>query len=129
MRRIAATFILPILITGSLMGSFQSQELRQLPNLIAHYNHHKTEHGQPELTFTEFLLDHFLKTTPDRDPEHEALPLFGSIPVAHSFVPSTMSMHLECIEPPQDFEQQVPPEQDVPHCGATTDVFQPPRYA
>jgi hypothetical protein len=129
MRRIAATFILPMLITGSLMGSFQSQELRQLPNLIAHYDHHRTEHGQPELTFIEFLLDHFLQSTPDTDPEHDALPLFGSIPAAQSFVPSMQALRLQCIESPQDYQQQAPRQQEFPDSGSPTDVFQPPRYS
>ena len=128
LKYVIACALLPILIAGSMIGSYDSIELRKLPNVVEHYNHHVNVHGEHDLSFLQFLADHYSSET-ERDVEHENLPALGGLAVHHSVEPCQVGSAI-------DFPCQTPteissmsPEANMICFNHTTDVFQPPRMS
>jgi hypothetical protein len=51
-------------------------ELAKLPGIIGHYQHHVEMHGESDLGFFDYLVDHFGQRSHDDD-DHENLPFHG----------------------------------------------------
>lgn len=129
MVRLAGTYLLiPFVLSASLLGSFDARELAKIPNIVAHYQHHRTEHGQADMTFLDFLTSHF-QSGAAHDDEHENLPLFSGSATAWHLVP--------LVEVQSDVEHLfhivMHPAREVerhdPSSGSITPVFQPPRLS
>lgn len=49
-------------------------QLLKVPNLIDHYNEHKSKVANQSVSFTDFIKDHYLKNTQNNKKEHQDLP-------------------------------------------------------
>lgn len=123
---VTSAVLLPVLMFGALIGSFDTEDLRKVPNVLVHYEHHLIEHGEHDLTFLEFLIDHFASDN-GPDTEHDDLPIIGG--TAGTIIAITSAM-----EGSVDFDLQPDPvpcsillSQRITLFGHTTDIFQPPR--
>lgn len=120
-----AIILLPIHLLAALLGSYEPQELSKFGNLVEHFDHHVSAHGQADLSFVDFLIDHF-GSQQRSDDEHEALPLLGG---CTSAVPVAEIEYVRVELRPQPVD--VPPSPLPSLAGAprrtTTDIFQPPR--
>lgn len=125
---ICSYLLLPIALCSAVLGSFDGRELAKLPNVVTHYQHHRTAHGQPDLSFFEFLADH-IHASSSNDPEHQDLPILGASSGAPSVLPSVDGTCFDGPEPSGSIEPII--EAGVQHLrdGRELDVFQPPRIA
>ncbi len=118
--------LLPIMLAGSMLGSFDTRDLAKIPNLVKHYHHHRIAHGQPELLFIDFIADHF-HAAGEQDPEHEDLPILGGFSTASLVLPMVdwnityMPLQSGSLTPIIDTDTNRPLN------GQHLDVFQPPR--
>lgn len=127
MKTLVSLLLLPALVAGSLLGSYDASEMGKVGNLVRHYVHHVNDHGESTLTFLEFLNEHFDGSTTG-DAEHESLPLLGGCSVVTTSVElPTLSMDLTVAvaDAPPPFRTDA---NGVPHQSAL-DVFQPPRQS
>lgn len=127
-KAISAYLLLPVLVAGAILGTFDAQELQKVPNVLVHYRHHQLEHGEQNLSFLQFLVDHFHAGT-EQDSEHEDLPLLGGLSAAPAIVPLVVQVTSELSIDSQELPMLV--EQSEPQLcpGLMLDVFQPPRVA
>ena len=115
------------MLAGAMLGSFDARDLAKIPNLLKHYHHHKTAHGQPPLSFFDFLADH-VHTENGQDPEHEDLPILGGFSAAPIVLPlldgntTYLPLPSGCLTPIIDTRANRPSN------GQHLDVFQPPRW-
>ncbi|MBU3699434.1 MAG: hypothetical protein FGM33_05405 [Candidatus Kapabacteria bacterium] len=125
MKIIVSILLLPVLLAGSLLGSYDAPELAKMGNLVRHYVHHVQDHGQSTLTFLDFLHDHF-DGSAGSDEEHDSLPLLGgSSPMTTSVELPTCSTNLTVAVADAPYPA-LADHVGVPHLR-TPDVFQPPR--
>ncbi len=126
MRSAVTTLLLPLLFVTSLVAGFNTRELRNIGGLVHHYRHHVEAHGERDLTFWDFLADHFSGGA-KRDDEHRDLPLLGSgtapVTVAVTVVEADP---LGTPTPVHTLERPLEPTPAPLHrpCGR---IFQPPR--
>ncbi|NHN25872.1 hypothetical protein FIA58_009315 [Flavobacterium jejuense] len=63
-----------LLITIFLCANTSIGQLLKIPNLIEHYNEHKSEVVNQSASFINFIKDHYLKKTENNQKEHQDLP-------------------------------------------------------
>lgn len=110
-----------------MLGSYDARDLAKVPNVMHHYDHHKFAHGQPDLSFIDFLADHF-HAGGEQDPEHEDLPILGGCSAAPSVLPVIGALLSDGPLPSGTVESFIELCARRPSNGRSLDVFQPPRY-
>lgn len=125
-RLMATYFLIPFVLMSAMLGTFDARELAKLPNIVEHYQHHRTQHGQPDMSFFDFLASHF-QPGAAHDDEHNNLPLFGGSASVWIMVPiievQTDVQHLFhiVVRPAHWFDT------NLTATGTVSTVFQPPR--
>jgi len=96
MRRCIALLLLVVFGTLSLVPNMDGRELLPLGALVEHYQHHVNDHGERNLSFTDFLIDHYAvaPTQQKETSEHSNLPLHVKITVACASLPGIPSFSL-----------------------------------
>jgi hypothetical protein len=122
-----AIILFPIHLVAALLGSYEQSELSKIGNLVDHYQHHVSEHGQPDLSFIDFLVDHF-GTDHSADDEHEALPLLGGCTTA--FIAAEIeSVQIDLGPSRSDIPKSPLAEANVKPQSSVPEIFQPPRIS
>ena len=116
------------MVAGALLGTFDAQELQKVPNVLLHYRHHQLEHGEQDLSFHQFLADHFHAGT-EQDSEHEDLPLIGGLSAASLIVPMVVQPTAELSLYSQELPMTIEQTESQLCPGLILAVFQPPRTA
>lgn len=128
LNRTCSLLLLPFVLCGAILGSFDARDLAKVPNVLQHYHHHKIAHGQPDLSFLDFLTDHF-HAGGEQDPEHEDLPILGGCSTAPSVLPVITPLLSDGPQPSGIVEPLIEFCVRRPSDGRSLDVFQPPRIA
>ena len=123
--KVLATIFLPLQLVIALLGSYDPTELSKLGNLVHHYVHHVQEHGEQDLSFFDFLVEHF-GSHDNNDSEHESLPLLGGGGWQFPAVELPTQMILTALSPTDVPVRSVELPVSAPFC-APPDIFQPPR--
>ncbi|MFN4908380.1 MAG: hypothetical protein ACK47W_07810 [Bacteroidota bacterium] len=122
-----AIILLPIHLMAALLGSNEPSELSKIGNLISHYQHHVMQHGQPNLSFIDFLVDHF-GSDQAADDEHEALPLLGGC--SATFLAAEIeSVRIDLRPSRADVPQSPLPKTNGMPQASVPEIFQPPRLS
>ena len=122
-----ATILLPLQLVIALLGTYDPVELSKLGNLVHHYVHHVQEHGEQDLSFLNFLVEHF-GTDSINDSEHESLPLLGGGGWQIPAVELPTRMILAALSPTDAPSSAVERPVSAP-LSAPADIFQPPRQS
>lgn len=122
-----AIILLPIHLVAALLGSYDPQELAKIGNLVEHFDHHVSAHGQRDLSFVDFLIDHF-GSKQRSDDEHEALPLLGGCTSAMSAA-EIEHVRVEIRLQPVDVPQSPLPKTNGTPQASVPEIFQPPRLS
>ena len=100
-------------------------EVRQAAMILVHYEHHVTMHGQSDLGFWEYLVNHFAGRT-HQDMQHHDLPFHNTSTSNSSFV--YIQVHIPAAIVPPLMQRCMPHHNDV---GVPIHreeyIFQPPR--
>ena len=125
--KVLATIFLPLQLVIALLGSYDPAELSKLGNLVHHYVHHVQEHGEQDLSFFDFLIEHF-GSHDNNDSEHESLPLLGGGGWQIPAVELPTLMILTALSPTDVPVSSVELPVSAP-LSAPPDIFQPPRIS
>jgi hypothetical protein len=107
-----------------MLPRLDAHELMRLGAVVEHFHHHVEEHGEKQLSFMEFLVDHFsANSTPD--PEHDSLPLHHHSECTGITACQVASDGLVFVAVPTMQEATEPPAM-ISFCQPQA-VFQPPR--
>lgn len=127
MLKLVSYFLLPLHLLASALGTTSPVELAKVANVVHHYVHHVEDHRETNLSFADFLIQHFGSRQSD-DREHDSLPLMGCHPA--TVVPADL-VH--------DILDAAPTSVDLPPrpviavvgrtCSCALEIFQPPRIA
>lgn len=123
--KVLATIFLPLQLVIALLGTYDPAELSKLGNLVHHYVHHVQEHGEQDLSFFDFLIEHF-GSAGGNDSEHESLPLLGGGGWQISAVELPTRLILTALSPTDVPASTVDVQVSAP-LSAPPDIFQPPR--
>lgn len=103
----------------------EMHELQKLPGVVLHYEHHLEVHGESDLTFLEYLVDHFGERSHD-DADHASLPFHDGFACGVHSVVTTMSsgstpapLPVTVVTVPETVEGLLSPP--------TVPILQPPR--
>lgn len=73
MRSVISVFLICNIFILAIVPS----DLKKLPMLLQHYNHHRFEEGEKNLSFSEFLVLHYNEHSKHKSNEdHSELPMF-----------------------------------------------------
>ncbi len=125
--RTLATMLLPLQLVIALLGTYDPAELSKLGNLVHHYVHHVQEHGEQDLSFLNFLVEHF-GSSDINDSEHESLPLLGGGGWQIPAVELPTRMILAALSPTDAPMSAMELPVSAP-LSAPPDIFQPPRQS
>ena len=117
--------LLPLHLLSSALGTTNPVELAKVANVVHHYVHHVDEHGETDLSFADFLIQHFGSRQSD-DREHDSLPLMG----CHTASVVPIDLVNETIDyAPTAVDLPIPPIAAVVGSTRSTslEIFQPPR--
>ena len=87
MKRIFYHIVICIVVAASFMPGQGIAELHKIPMLSIHYNQHKQEAGNQQLSFSHFLTMHYGdKSSHKQEENHDDLPLFHSCCATFLFI-------------------------------------------
>ncbi|MBL1161473.1 MAG: hypothetical protein D8M52_07120 [Chlorobi bacterium] len=118
--------VLIILLTVLLIPGNGLPEFEHVAAVIQHYHHHIQVHGEHNLPFLQFLVDHYGSKS-HKDAEHDQLPFHGC---SHcQAAPIVYIAHLQSTntEPPVNIVRTMLPENQKGTSHRSDSVFQPPR--
>ncbi|MBL0323064.1 MAG: hypothetical protein KA339_05975 [Candidatus Kapabacteria bacterium] len=127
MRRLLSILLLPLVFTSTVIAGFDVHELEKLGNVVLHYQHHVSEHGETDLSFFEYLADHFSASSSHEDQQHKGLPLSEAGHFCGSHVlPAFLTPHVR-LHVPVVTLFLVPEDATAHHALDHERIFQPPR--
>lgn len=109
-----------ILVPGSSIP-----EIQQAAMIVAHYDHHVQDHGEKNLGFWEYMVEHFAKRTHD-DVQHKQLPFHGATN-NHAPIVYVVQGSNSQTEPAVDARPTFAPRTIGVPRHLSSVVFQPPR--
>lgn len=127
LRHFLSILLLPLVFASTVIAGFDVHELEKLGNVVIHYQHHVSDHGETDLSFFEYLADHFSASSSHEDQQHKGLPLVGSGHFCGNHVlPLTLSPHVH-LHVPVTTVFMIPEDAAPHHAPAYERIFQPPR--
>ena len=127
MRHFISILLLPLVFTSTVIAGFDVHELEKLGNVVLHYQHHVSDHGETNLSFVEYLVDHFSASSSHEDQDHRGLPLAGAGHFCGSHILPVVLSPLVRLHVPVTTEFLVPEDATPHHAPAYERIFQPPR--
>ncbi|CAN5454219.1 hypothetical protein BH10BAC6_BH10BAC6_12690 [soil metagenome] len=128
MQRLVSIFLAILLSFSSLVPGMDAREIAKISALVDHYRHHIQDHGETDLTFTDFLIQHYGQPGSNQDTEHSELPLMNGHPTSLLLSgPVSPTTILAVPEPPVLAELHPRIATDGCPEGRSLEVFQPPK--
>lgn len=131
MRRAVSILLLVVMCALSAFPGMSGHDLSRLGHLAQHYRHHIEQHQQHELSFIEFLVEHYATPQSHQDEpwEHSSLPMHpGAACTATSAavdLPATPLIPTVSEASPQTYAHSVAVGSPI---HRTSCLDQPPRF-
>lgn len=119
----ASLFMLSAMLPGQGIS-----ELNRLSSLIKHYQHHKIDEHEPQLSFADFLVMHYDDHSSHRNEEnHDDLPLYHHCCNCQFFITEKIAViHFDTQHNPITYSLHLQNHYEYNNCNS---IFQPPKFS